>query len=541
MKFDVVIAGGGFAGAYCARTLGKALGAEGVRRVALIAERNVFIFQPMLPEVAGSSLSPADVVNPLRLFCRNVNVLQGNIQAVDWSKKTLVLDGGRFTRNHTIGFEHLVLTLGSVTDLSKVPGLADYGWPMKTVADALRLRAALINRLEEANLVEDATIRGRLLTFVVVGGGYTGVETAGQMLDFLHESKRFYANLHSAKLRVVLVHSGEHLLQEIGQKLGDYAQHLLERRGMEVRLNARLTEVTAQKAILQDGTFIETNTIISSIGNAPSPVVLNLCQELKIATNHGRIAVEPTMQVPNQADLWAAGDCAVVPWQDKDGTTKSSPPTAQFALRQGRQLGRNLARVLRGKSPQPFRYKQLGQLATVGKRAAVAEIMGMHFSGFIAWWMWRTIYLAKLPGMLRRLRVMIDWTFELFFPRDISVVLPPPEDLLRSIHLEEGEALFERGDKPRGFFFVRSGSIRIQKNTGAYEDFLAGSVLDQELIGGEGWTCSAVANESSDVVVFRGRALELLKKYLRLVPIEHPIPAAEDVVGLGEKNPASKH
>jgi len=528
MKFDVVIAGGGFAGVYCARTLGRALGKDGVKRVALIAERNVFIFQPMLPEVAGSSLAPTDVVNPLRLFCRNVNVLQGNIHHIDCNNKQLSLDGGRFTRNHLVEFDHLVLTLGSVTDLTRVPGMADYGWPMKTVSDALRLRAALINRLEEANLVEDEVLRARLLSFVIVGGGYTGVETAGQVFDFLHEAKQFYSNLRDAKLRIVLVHAGPHLLEEIGDKLGDYAQRVLQRRGMEIRLNTRVTEVTARRTLLSDGGYIEANTIISSIGNAPSPVVVNLCQQLGLQTIKGRVVVEPTMQVPKQAKLWSAGDCATVPWKDADGVEKPSPPTSQFALRQGRQLGQNLVRALRGDALRPFRYKYLGQLATVGKRAAVAEILGMHFSGFIAWWLWRTIYLVKLPGVLRRLRVIVDWTFELFFSRDISVVLPPPEDLLRSIHLEAGETLFQRGEKPRGYFYIQCGSVQIEHADGATEKLPGGSVLDQTLGGDNGWLCSAIANESCDLVVFRGRAFELLKTRLRLVPQDQTlVPASE--------------
>src|SRR5277367_2658831 len=210
MDYDIVIAGGGFAGAYCGRALAKALGkAEGERRVALVAERNVLVFQPMLAEVAGSSLSPVDVVNPLRQFCRGVNVLQGAIQKIDWASKTLTLDGGRFTRDHKVGFKHLVLALGSVTDLGAVPGMTEYGWPMKNVSDALRLRAALINRLEEANLVEEAEVKRRLLTFVIVGGGYTGVETAGQVLDFLRQVYKYYANLRESKPRVVLIHSRE--------------------------------------------------------------------------------------------------------------------------------------------------------------------------------------------------------------------------------------------------------------------------------------------------------------------------------------------
>ncbi len=520
MKYDVVIAGGGFAGAYCAKVLGKALGAAGVKRVALIAERNVLVFHPMLAEVAGAALSPLDVVNPLREFCRNVDVLQGVIQKVDWAQKQLVLDGGRFTRNHVVTFDHLVLTLGSVTDMSRVPGMGDHAWPMKSVADALRLRAALINRLEEANLVEDAELRQRLMTFVVVGGGYTGVETAGQIMDLLHEVRPLYANLKDTRPKVILAHSRAHLLEEIGEKLGDYAQRVLEKRGMEVRLNTRVMEVTAAKVILQDGNFIEAHTVICTVGNAPSPVVLDLVKQLGLANDKGRIEAEPTMRVKGVDKLWASGDCASVPWNDK-GEMKIAPPTAQFAMRQGKQLGENIARVLRqgaGAELRPFSYRYMGQLATVGEREAVAEVMGMHFSGFIAWWMWRTIYLAKLPGVGRRFRVMVDWTFDLFFARDISLVLPPAEDLLRAIHLETGESLFEAGTKVRAFYFVKRGSVMLETAGEAPRTMSAGEVIDQACATGDGlWRVGAAATESTDVVVIRGRALEMLKTTLKLV------------------------
>jgi NADH dehydrogenase len=518
MEFDVVIAGGGFAGAYCARVLGKAYGrAEGERRVALVAERNVFVFQPMLAEVVGSSLNPVDVVNPLRQFCRGVNVLQGTIQKIDWATKTLLLDGGRYTRDHSIAFGHLVLALGNVTDMASVPGMTEYGWPMKNVSDALRLRAALINRLEEANLVEDHETRMRLLTFVVVGGGYTGVETAGQLLDFIRQARRFYANLRESRLRVVLVHGGGELLGEIGPELGAYARGILEERGVEVRLSARVSAVTARRVILGDGSGIDANTVVSTIGNAPNPVVMDLCRQIGVDAPKGRVPTDAAMRVPGAEALWAAGDGAAVPWNDR-GRAKVSPQTAQFASRQGKLLGENIFRSLRGQEPGPFRYRYMGQLASIGERKAVAEIFGMHFKGFAAWWMWRTIYLAKLPGTMRRLRVMIDWTFDLVFPRDISQILPPPEESVRAIHLEKGETLFTRGTPSRGFFYVRQGGLLLSGPGLPDRPIQAGSVIDQaELDSSHLWETSAVASEASDLIVFRGRALEVLRRDLRLV------------------------
>jgi NADH dehydrogenase len=516
MHYDVVIAGGGFAGAYCAKTLGKLLGKSGAKRVALIAESNVMVFQPMLAEVAGSSLTPLDVVNPLRQLCRHVDVLQGNIQHIDWARKTLSVDGGRFTRNHEIGFGQLVLTLGSVTDLSRVPGMAEYGRPMKSVADALRLRVAVINRLEEANLVGDPVVRARLLTIVVAGGGYTGVETAGQLLDFMTASKRYYANLSETAVRVVLVHGHDRLLTEIGAELGDHARRVLEKRGMEMRLNTRVAEITADRVIFADGSHIEAHTIVTTIGNAPNPVVLDLCQQLGLTTDRGRVRTEPTLRVAGHPDLWSAGDCASVPWSDR-GEIKTSPPTAQFAQRQGVQLARNIAAVLQGRDPQPFRYRYMGQMAAIGQRDAVAEVFGFRFSGFFAWWMWRTVYLAKLPGVLRRLRVVIDWTFELVFPRDLSIVLPPPEDVLRAIHLVKDELLFERGAPCRAFFYLRSGSVLLTAPDGATRLLPKGSVIDQAFLDADGrWHWTAVAAESADLTAIRGRALKLLREELQL-------------------------
>lgn len=532
MRFDVVIAGGGFAGAHAARALVKALGrAEATRRVALVAERNVLVFHPMLAEVAGATLSPADVVNPLRQYCRGVTVLQGAVTAVDLAARTMTVDGGRFTRNQTIGFRHLALALGSITDLSRVPGMAEHGWPLKSVADALRLRAAVINRLEEANLVEDEEVRARLLTFVVVGGGYTGVEVAGQIHDLLHEAKRFYTRLRDERIRVALVHGHSRLLAEIGPKLGEYTARVLRERGIELFLETRVAEATASRVVFADGRAIGTHTIVSTIGNAPSPVVLDVARRLGLETERGRIPTEPTLRVKGQRELWAAGDCAAMPWEDR-GEVKTAPPTAQLAQRAGARMGANLARVLRAEADgagaaeidarlRPFTHRYLGQLASIGARRAVAEVMGFRFRGFLAWWMWRTIYLAKLPGAMRRLRVTIDWTFEAVFLRDISVVLPPPDETMRAIHLEPGEPMALRGEPVRAVGYVRRGRLEARTEDGRAVEIAEGRVVDREWADAGGrWRADLVATESSDLILFRGRALELFTGELRLAPRE---------------------
>jgi NADH dehydrogenase len=220
-------------------------------------------------------------------------------------------------------------------------------------------------------------------------------------------------------------------------------------------------------------------------------------------------------------NLWAAGDGAAVPWKDNKGEDKISPTTAQFAFRQGEILGRNVYGALQGNAPKPFRYHYMGQLATIGDRVAVAEIMGMHFKGFIAWWMWRSIYLAKLPGFSRKLRVMIDWTFDLIFPRDISQILPPPMDVVRAIHLEKEEELWIKGTPCRGFFFIKAGSIRVSVPGLPDRVLGAGEVIDQnELDSSNLWESSGMAAQPTDIIVFRGRLLEYLRRDLRLIKRE---------------------
>lgn len=460
LSFDVVIAGGGFSGAYCAKYLSKHLGREGARRVALVADENVLAFQPMLAEVAGASLSPLDVVTPLREFCRGANVLQGSITQIDLDAKTVELDAGRFTPNTILSFQHLVLALGGIVDLSRVPGMTDHGYILKDAWDAVRLRVAILERLEEANLSADPATKRRLLTFAVVGGGYSGVETAGQILDLVRNIQPLYHNLAEVEPRVVLIHSRDHLLPEIGEKLGTYAEKKLRARGMEILLNKRVASVSANRVYLADGESIETHTVISTVGNAAHPLLVELTRHYELASDHGRIVTDPSMRVPGREGIWAVGDGAAVPHEGKT----SCPPTAQFALRQGIQVAGNIASSLNGGPLKPFHHKSQGQLASIGHRTAVADVMGVHFSGIIAWFIWRTIYLSKLPGLQRKLRVMIAWTLDLFFSRDISVVRAEGRELIQDMHLEKDDQIFQDDDPYVSFYIIKEGSVEYRRD-----------------------------------------------------------------------------
>lgn len=494
-KLDIAVLGGGFAGVYCAKRLHKRLGKK--LRIGLIAEENYKVFQPMLPEVVGASIPPDHVVNPLRLLCRGIRIFRGKVEKIVWPDKKFVLNAGAFTGNLEIHFDHLVLALGAVIDLSSIPGMPEHAYLMQNVGDAMLLRAAIIYRIEEADLEPDPVTKRRLLTFVVVGGGYSGVETAGQILDLFRSIYVYYPSLTLNDFQVYLIHGHDHLLPTLSRKLGEYSAQRLSERGLKLVLNQRVKAVTASRVYLQDGSAIETNTVISTVGNAPHPLVAELCKANGFPTERGRILTEPTCLVKGQTHLWAAGDCAAVPYIQGG----FCPATAQMGMRQGILLGENLPRQLQGQALEPFKFKSLGEMASIGHRTAVADIFGFHFSGFIAWWLWRTVYLVKLPRLDRKIRVMLDWTLDLLFPRDINLLSPRHSMRLKEIHLEKGDILFHQGEAAFSFYIVKSGAMEIYDATGVVETLTAGEYFGERALLEDGfWRFNARARDPSTLV-----------------------------------------
>ena len=530
LSFDVLIAGGGFAGVYCAQTIARRLGHSARERAVIVADHNYMVFQPMLAEVAGSSISPHHVVNPIRALCRNLNVLRGGITAIDLPARTLTLDAGMYSPAISVSFGHLVLALGGIVDLSRVPGMPEHAFLMKTIGDAQELRGAIIDRLEEANLQRDEAIIKRLLTFVIVGGGYSGVETAGQMLDLIQDINRFYPHIARPDYRVILIHSGPHLLPEINVELGRYCEKNVTARGVELILNARVTSMTASKVTLGDGRVIETHTVVSTVGNAPNPILVDLIKTNSIPNDKFRIITDPTLRVQGFDRLWAAGDCAAVPMAAGKGEIheakgeatmpgspfapqKYCPPNAQFAYRQGICLGKNLADILKGASapPCPFTFTGLGELASIGHQSAVADIMGHRFSGLFAWFMWRTIYLMKLPGLDRKLRVVIDWTLDLFFPRDIVLLRSRPTEVLQEVHLEKGDAIFHAGELALSFYVVKKGRIDLTDGDGPVMSIPAGEHFgERALLHDRKWRFTAIAAEPTTLVALEAKVFQAI-------------------------------
>jgi NADH:ubiquinone reductase (H+-translocating) len=495
--YDVVIAGGGFGGVYAAKSVLKKMRRRPGARVAVVAENNFMVFQPMLPEVCGSSIQSNHVVSPIRRLCRGADVLRGAIHHIDLESRCVCIDGGDFTRNLEIGFDHLVLALGNIVDLSRVPGMPEHAYLMKNAGDALQLRASIIDRLEEANLMMDPGQARKLLTFVVVGGGYSGVETAGQILDLLRAVHRFYQRVDSASFRVVLVHSGKFLLPEINEKLGRYCQEILRKRGMEVILEDRVSAMTGTKAYLQSGRVIETYNVVSTVGNAPHPLVGRLVDECQLPSVKGRVKTDQFLRVAGCENIWAVGDCAAVPAVEEG----ICPPTAQFAVRQGTLAGQNIARAMMGVPLKEFAFKGYGSVASIGHRKAVAEMFGFTFSGFFAWILWRTIYLLKLPSLDRKLRVLIDWNLDLLFPRDISLLRPGGTRVYQEMHFEKSDWIFHAGERAESFYIIKSGAINLQedgrlvKSLGPGEHFGERALLEDGI-----WRFDAVAAEHSILV-----------------------------------------
>jgi NADH:ubiquinone reductase (H+-translocating) len=508
-SFPIVILGGGFAGAYCARELKSGLEESTAKNVALLADQNAMLFHPMLAEVSGSSISPLHVVNPLRLFCRGCSIFMGSVDNIDLEQKTVSFTPGPFTPPVMIVFEHLVLAIGSVVDVSRVPGMPEHGYLMKTVGDAMRLRTDVLERLEAASMMTEESIRRKLLTFVVVGGGYSGVETAGQIWDLLRDVQRFYPRIEPKEFRLVLVHSGAYLLPQIGEELGKYCEVQLRSRGIEVRLNTRVDAITAGRAILNTGDMIETNTVVTTVGNATNPVIKKLIDRYQLPNDRGRLSTEPTMQVKGYANLWSAGDCSAVP--QTDGSV--SPATAQFAMRQGTLLGKNILAARNSQPLEPFHFKTLGEMASLGHRNAVGKVLGFKVSGFLGWLMWRATYLYKLPGLEQKVKVFLEWSLELLFPRDISLLNVKMTEVIGRVHLEKGDPIYHIGDAAFSFYLVEKGSIQVDDRSGSTRTLGAGEHFgERELLQNTKREFDATALEPSTLVALDKTTFEALTK-----------------------------
>ena len=406
----VLILGAGFAGVQVAMELERRFRDDNNVKITLVSRDNFVLFTPMLHEVAASDLDPAAIVNPVRKMLRRTQFIASDVESIGLERKQVTVTHGFRRHKHTLDYDHLVLALGSVANFHGIDGLEARALTMKSLEDAMKLRSRMIAHLEEADPLCSKVPSSSLLTMVVAGGGFAGVETVGGMYDFVMHAVRSYSNLRPEMVRIVLVHPGKYLLPELGESLGRYTQDKLEKRGIEVRTGVKVTSISDEGVVLSDGSSIPTMFVVWTAGTSPSPQVVGLpCQK-----QAGRVLTQPTFELEGWPGVWALGDCASVP----DGKGGFHPPTAQHALRQAKTLGRNIAAAIKGTQKKDFSFSTVGQLATIGHRVGVARMFGIQFSGFIAWWMWRTIYLSKLPHWEKRVHVALGWTFDLIFSKD---------------------------------------------------------------------------------------------------------------------------
>ncbi len=547
IPLEIAILGGGFGGVFCGRELCKLLKKIGKDRetAAIVSDQNHMVFQPLLAEVAGASLSPRHVVNPIRTLCQGINVFKGEVKSVDLKKREVYVNTGSFSSGVILEYNHLVLAMGAEIDLSRVPGMPEHALLMRNVGDAMILRATIISRIEEANVESREEVRRRLLTFVVVGGGFSGVETAGEMLDMLHSVSKYYKRISKEEIRVVLIHSRDRILHTLSLSLGDYAARKLQKRGLEIALNERVRAVTATKVYLKSGGVIESATVVSTVGNAPNRVIRDLCDKEEIEHERYWIKTDEYLRVLGQENVWAVGDCAAIPMSATYGST-NCPQTAQFAMRQGKKLAGNIVRHIKGEDPQAFTFTGLGELASIGHHTAVASIMGMQFSGFIAWFLWRTIYLSKLPGLDRKLRVMIDWTLDLFFPRDINLLSPRYTRVFRRVHLEPGDRLFNKGEPAFSLYVVKTGRIELRDTEGkTVRTIEPGEFFgERALVYGGGYLYDAFASETTELMSMGDEAIlpffeasERLRRVLSKTTTQHSAEAELSAIE-GKMDPA---
>ena len=422
-KTRLVILGGGFAGLRTAECLEAELRTNADVSLTVISETNALLFTPMLAEVAGGSLEPSHISTPLRSALHRTEFVRGRATEIDLQNRRILLaerpGAGDQSGVREIVYDQLVFALGAVSNYLGMANLEKYSFNFKSLLDAIRIRNHVIEMFERADREGDPDQRKALLNFVIAGGGFAGVEVAGALNDYARGILADYPKLRSEEVSVVLVHSRDRILPELSESLGRYAQQRMAARGVVFRLNTRIADAQPGVVVLSDGR-IRAETLIWTAGTAPNLLLKPLALE---KDKRGALIVDESLAIPGHAELWALGDCAaVVDAKNK----KACPPTAQFALREAQVLAKNIRKKLDGQAPGKFHFDSLGALCVVGHQTACAELTvpfarqhSVRFSGLLAWLMWRGIYLGKLPGLERKIRVLMDWTVELFFPRDI--------------------------------------------------------------------------------------------------------------------------
>lgn len=451
-KPRIIIIGGGFGGVKCAETLRHGLRPDEAE-IVLFDRQNHLVFSPLLAEVVGSSINALDVVVPLRQLLPGVFCRTEEVRGIDFGANEIDYHGedGQPARMH---YDHLVIACGNATNLNVVPGMADHAFPLKSVADAARLRSHLMAQMEQAEVAADPARKAWRLTVLVVGGGFSGAEAAGEINDLLRDSAKYFTRWAKTDVKVVLIHSRDQILPEISPGLREFARRKMEQAGVQIVLNARVTSATPEGVGLADGKFLRGGTIICTVGNSPAPIAGGL----NVPKEKGRMLTEPDLRLKGHPNAWIIGDCG---WIVNAHNGESCPTTGQFAERQGCQCAQNILRALKSRPTRPFTFKPVGELCSIGGHSAVADIFGLHLSGFLAWFVWRGVYLFKLPTLGRRFQVGFDWASLLAFPRDLAYVSIEQTQRVSHAHYAPGEFIIRKGEAPTNFYVLEQGEVEV--------------------------------------------------------------------------------
>ena len=448
----VVIVGGGFAAVQFAKNLRKKLGPPECE-ILLFSRENHMVFHPLLADVAGASINADAAAAPLRQMLPGIDCRTERVQRIDLASSEIEFEDGNGApaRMH---YDHVVVACGAESNLGIIPGMIEHAFPFKVMRDAIDLRQHIVRQMEQAEASLDPERRRWHLSFIVVGAGFSGVEVAGEINELVRSSTRFYRNFRKHDVVVTLVHSQDQILPEVAPKLREFAGMKMRKAGITILLNTRAVAATHDGIEINNGQMLPGATVVCTIGTAVSPLV----QRLDVPKERGRIRTAPDMRIEGHTNAWAIGDCALIV---NAFDNKPSAPTGQFAERQGRQAALNLVRILKGEPTQPFRFKALGQLCSIGGYQAVAEMLGMHISGFLAWLMWRGVYLFKLPTWSRRIKVALDWSWDVLFPRDLSFLNIDSAQQVTHGYYRAGDFIHRRGEPARVFSVIEEGEVEI--------------------------------------------------------------------------------
>ena len=464
MGCSILILGGGFAGLYAARNIQRLMGKT--VDIEIVNRENYFVFQPLLPEVAGGAISAVNAVSPLRFLTHDISMRKAEIDSIDPTAQTVTVFQGVQRRPTVLSYDHLIIALGSGSDLSRMPGLNEHAFTMKTLSDARRLRAHVIERLEHADITRLPEVKKGALTFTVIGGGFSGIETVGEIKELIDRSLCYYPNIQSSEIRVVVLEFADRILNEMSESLAGYAQKNLIERGIEIQLGVGVAKCTGTQVVTTTNEIIDTRTIVATIGNAPPSAVL----KMPLAFQHGRILVGRDFRVQGYQNIWSIGDCALIPMKENASHRDDfAPPTAQFAVREAKQIASNIKAAVSDQPLKAFKYISKGSLASLGAGRGVAEVFGIKLTGRAAWLLWRVYYISFLPGMQTRISVLWNWLMDWFSSRSVVQINSEDEQSARYVLYRAGDRIYETGARADGFYTVISGSVQIKgidKNTG---------------------------------------------------------------------------